>query len=199
MKNQIRIFSIIIFFTISFYGVHAQTAKTSELGLGYGIASSNELGSLLGDFVVGIATGAKATNHKYSGASFVNYSYAIQDNFLVGGELVYERITKDIVRGSTKDGKQTDNAFTIAATGKYSYISKPKFRMYSGVGLGYTTIQGNFDPVKGSTSKASKGNDGQFGFHVTGLGFRFGNKVAFNAELGFGYKGIFNFGLNYQL
>ena len=199
MKNQIGIFSIIALLTLSSYGVQAQTEKTSELGIGYGIITSNAIGNLLGDFVVGATTGAKSENHQYAGASFINYNYAIKDNFTVGGELAYERITKDIKRGGVKDGKQTDNAFTIAATSKYSYIAKPKFRMYSGIGLGYTTIQGKFEPVKGSSSKATKGNDGQFGYHVTGLGFRFGNKVAFNAELGFGYKGIFNFGLNYQL
>ena len=111
---------------------------------------------------------------------------------------MYQRISKDIYLVNDKDGRQVDNSFTIVANAKYSYISNPKFRMYSGLAAGYNTIQANFDPEKGSTSKATKGNKGAFGYHLTAFGFRYGKKAAVIAELGFGYKGILNVGFNYK-
>ena len=155
---------------------------------------------ILNDFLLSGLTGGlyKTKNHTYSGASYVNFSYAIKNNFLIGAEVVYQRISKDIYLVNDKDGRQVDNSFTIGANAKYSYISNPKFRMYSGLAAGYNTIQANFDPEKGSTSKATKGNKGAFGYHLTAFGFRYGKKAAVLAELGFGYKGIINIGFNYK-
>lgn len=191
-----------LFIVSTFFYCHAQEQGTKELTLGYGVASVNSIVDVLtNDFLLPAFTGCsyKTKNHTYSGASYINYSYAIKDNFLIGAEGVYERISKDIYSGSTKDGRQVDNSFTLAANAKYSYISNPKFRMYSGLAAGYNTIQANFDPAKGSTSKATKGNKGAFGYHLTAFGFRYGKKAAVVAELGFGYKGIINIGFSYQL
>lgn len=199
MKYTFGILSVIIvssFFTMK---VNAQSAQTQEIGLGYGIGSTNSIASLFNELLVAGIVGAKIENQKYYGVSFVNYSYAIKDNFSVGGEFAYERITKDITLSNALEGRQTDNSLTLAAIGKYSYISNPKFRLYSGIGLGYTLVQGKYNPEKGSSSKVSKDSDGHFGFQITGLGFRFGNTIALNAELGFGYKGVFNIGINYRL
>ncbi|MDA9201939.1 hypothetical protein N9O58_03435 [Flavobacteriaceae bacterium] len=201
MRTQILKSLLTLFIVSTFFYSHAQEQGTKELTLGYGTVTTNEiLDVILNDFLLSGLTGGlyKTKNHTYSGASYVNFSYAIKNNFLIGAEVVYQRISKDIYLVNDKDGRQVDNSFTIGANAKYSYISNPKFRMYSGLAAGYNTIQANFDPEKGSTSKATKGNKGAFGYHLTAFGFRYGKKAAVIAELGFGYKGILNVGFNYK-
>jgi hypothetical protein len=95
-------------------------------------------------------------DHTYSGASYINFSYAIKDNFTVGVEAAYERITKNIYVLNTKIAKQTNNALSMGANAKYSYITNPNFRMYSGLAAGYTTVQGKSEPENGSVYKGIK-------------------------------------------
>lgn len=202
MRTQILKPLLTLFIVSTFFYSHAQEQGTKELTLGYGVASTNAIVDVLSnDFILPAFTGGlhETKNQTYSGASYINFSYAIKNDFLIGAEVVYERISKDIYSGTTNEGRQIDNSFTIGANAKYSYISNPKFRMYSGLAGGYNIIQANFDPEKGSTSKATKGNKGAFGYHLTAFGFRYGKKAAVVAELGFGYKGIINIGFNYQL
>lgn len=202
MRTQILKPLLTLFIVSTFFYSHAQEQGTKELTLGYGVASTNAIVDVLSnDFILPAFTRGlhETKNQTYSGASYINFSYAIKNDLLIGAEVVYERISKDIYSGTTNEGRQIDNSFTIGANAKYSYISNPKFRMYSGLAGGYNTIQANFDPEKGSTSKATKGNKGAFGYHLTAFGFRYGKKAAVVAELGFGYKGIINFGFNYQL
>lgn len=87
-------------------------------------------------------------NQKYYGASYINYSYAIKDNLILGVEAAYERIKKDLFVEKTKVAEQTDNALSIGAHAKYSYIANPKFRMYSGLAAGYVTIHKEHQNLK---------------------------------------------------
>lgn len=200
MKTQILKPFLILLFASTFFNGFSQEKNTQELTLGYGSATSNELQDFFSEFTLIIVTGGTLTsrNQKYSGASYINYSYAIKDNFMIGLEAAYERITKDTYVSKTKVADQTNNALSMGASARYNYISNPKFRMYFGLAAGYITVQAKSEPVKGSGYKAEKGNTGQFGYHITGLGFRYGKKAAVIGELGFGYKGILNIGFNYQ-
>ena len=200
MRTQILKSLLTLFIVSTFFYSHAQEQGTKELTLGYGTATSNEIQGAFEDLTLIILTvgtvGSK--DHTYSGASYINFSYAIKDNFTVGVEAAYERITKNIYVLNTKIAKQTNNALSMGANAKYSYISNPKFRMYSGLAAGYTTVQGKSEPEKGSVYKGDKGNTGQFGYHLTAFGFRYGKKGAVIAELGFGYKGVLNIGFKYK-
>jgi hypothetical protein len=200
MKTQILKPLLILLLESTFFNGFSQEKNTQELTLGYGSVTTNEIQNFLSEFSLILVTVGTLTsdNQKYSGASYINYSYAIEDNFMIGLEAAYERITKNNFVGKTKIAEQTDNALSIGASARYSYISNPKFRMYSGLAAGYITVQAKSEPVKGSGYKAEKGNTGQFGYHLTGFGFRYGKKAAVVAELGFGYKGILNVGFNYR-
>jgi hypothetical protein len=200
MKTQILKPLLILLLASTFFNGFSQEKNTQELTLGYGSVTTNEIQNFLSEFSLILVTVGTLTsdNQKYSGASYISYSYAIEDNFMIGLEAAYERITKNNFVGKTKIAEQTDNALSIGASARYSYISNPKFRMYSGLAAGYITVQAKSEPVKGSGYKAEKGNTGQFGYHLTGFGFRYGKKAAVVAELGFGYKGILNVGFNYR-
>jgi hypothetical protein len=200
MQTQVLKSLLTLFISTPFFFGFSQEKNTQEITLAYGNYTSNELLSVIEDFSLIFLTNGKATsdNYRFSGASSINYSYAIKDNLMLGVEAAYERIKKDLFVEKTKVAEQTDNALSIGAHAKYSYIANPKFRMYSGLAAGYVTIQGTSKPESGTNYKASKGNTGRFRYHLTGFGFRYGKKAAVVAELGFGYKGILNVGFNYR-
>ena len=130
MRTQILKSLLTLFIVSTFFYSHAQEQGTKELTLGYGVASTNAIVDVLAnDFILPAFTGGnyKTKNQTYSGASYINFSYAIKNDFLIGAEVVYERISKDIYSGTTNDGRQIDNSFTIGANAKYSYISNSKF------------------------------------------------------------------------
>ena len=136
MRTQILKPLLTLFIVSTFFYSHAQEQGTKELTLGYGVASTNAIVDVLSnDFILPAFTGGlhETKNQTYSGASYINFSYAIKNDFLIGAEVVYERISKDIYSGNTNEGRQFDNSFTIGANPKYSYISNPKFRMCSGL------------------------------------------------------------------
>lgn len=198
MTQKYLLVSIFALFALGNVNGHAESAKSGELGFGYGVGTSNEIGDLISDVLIS-SFGTTAENHKYSGAAYLNYSYRANSNLLVGAEVAFERIRKDIFRSNTNEGKQNDNAYTVAATAKYIYKENAKFRMYSGAAVGYTNIRREFNPRAESNLNKASESDSNFGFQITGIGFRFGSKLALDAELGFGYKGILNVGLSYQL
>lgn len=70
--------------------------------------------------------------------------------------------------------------------------------MYSGFGLGYTFSNEKLSPNQSDVQSMSSKNS-SFNFQVIGAGVRIGRKIAGFAELGFGYEGIINLGISYQL
>jgi len=70
--------------------------------------------------------------------------------------------------------------------------------MYSGLGLAYTYGTLKYDSST-PQEESSTDNISLPNFHLTGVGLRVGKSFGGFAEFGFGYKGIVNMGLSYQL
>ena len=104
MRTQILKSLLTLFIVSTFFYSHAQEQGTKELTLGYGTATSNEIQGAFEDLTLIILTvgtvGSK--DHTYSGASYINFSYAIKDDFTFGVEAAYERVTKNIYVFNTK-------------------------------------------------------------------------------------------------
>ncbi|PXW18318.1 outer membrane protein with beta-barrel domain [Chryseobacterium sp. CBTAP 102] len=194
--NKIFIYSLIFNACM----LNAQQKGTSEIKIGYGVLSSNEIGKVFSDIITAPFSYAepKATDEKHSGALFIGYNYAIKDNWTIGTDLVYERYTASVKDQNHIIASQKNDIYTLAVNSTYSYISKPKFRMYSGVGLGYTFSNEKLSPNQSDVQSMYSKNS-SFNFQVIGAGVRIGGKLAGFAELGFGYKGIINLGISYQL
>lgn len=178
--------------------LNAQQKGTSEIKAGYGVLSSNEIGKVFTDIIITPFSETKTTDEKHSGALFIGYNYAVKDNWTIGTDLVYERYTASVNKQNLTVASQKNDIYTLAVNSTYSYISKPKFRMYSGVGLGYTFSNEKLSPNQSDVQSVSS-KSSSFNFQVIGAGIRRGGKIAGFAELGFGYKGIINLGISYQL
>ncbi|WP_062060404.1 hypothetical protein [Aquimarina longa] len=198
--KKIQIIALGFFFLGIFTSsLNAQDKGTSQISIGYGTATTNQLVSLLSDIIITAGTLGNATfdNNKSIGAINLNYKYAIIDKLMIGGSLVYEKIEDDALIQNKKIGERDNTFYTVGLEADYRYISKDVFQMYSGLGVAYTNSHQKF-----TSSSPTYKNDtytiNYFNYQLTAIGIRVGKSIAGFAELGFGYKGILNFGVSYQ-
>ncbi len=199
MKNT-RTFIIIL--SIIFTGIQlakAQEKGTNEISIGYGVGSSNQIFDAMFDGTLFALSLGNVTyeNKTTLGPFYLNYNHAIIDKLMIGGTIAYEKIKEDVHFSNILSGEQTTNIYSLGIEGHYHYISNRSFRMYSGLGLGYTNARGKY----GSNSDKDSNNiktDHHINFQLTAIGLRFGKKLGGYTELGMGYKGVFSLGMNYQ-
>lgn len=190
-----------LFILILGYSIaNAQEKGASDLRIGYGIGTSNDMLNLLTDAITYPASLGTITytNEVNSGAIFLEYNYAIKNKLTLGVDLVYEGFFKDVVSFDTVIGKQRDNTLTFGVKCDYNYLSKPTVRLYSGIALAFSLMMQQFTSNDPATTGVTNANNGAFNFQVTGIGVRYGKQIAGFAELGFGYKGILSAGLSFQ-
>ncbi len=180
--------------------MNAQEQGTSQISVGYGVLSSNLIIDALTEIITYPASLGTITydNESSTGSIFLTYKYAAQDRWMIGGTFVYESLKKDVIVAGVNSGEQKNNSYTIAFETDYRYISSSLFQMYSGAGIGYTFSDEEFTSSSNANNNISD-NGGNVNFQITALGIRLGDDIAFFAEGGFGYKGIINAGISFQL
>ena len=172
----------------AFLFVSSMNAQKSEIDLGVGVGSSNQIVGALADMIVtGLTPGIEMKNNKSIGAWHLGYKYSASDRFAVGPVLTFDRSTSDAILGSISSGKFTSNYYTLAIEGDYKYINSDMFKLYSLVGVGATMLNQAYKPDAGDNKSQSKTF---FNGQVTPIGIKYGSSVGVFAELGFGYKGI---------
>ncbi|OWP84455.1 hypothetical protein BWK59_05185 [Flavobacterium davisii] len=183
----------------SFFNSNAQEKRTSEFRVSYGVVSTNSIINTVTDILTTPATlGAITVDNKISSGVFtISYSYALVDKLNLGLDLAYEAFVSDVISNGKIVNKQKEDDITLALKSDYNYLSKNKFRLYSGLGIGYTLIKNRTNDL--SSHGLSFDNSSRFNFQITGIGFRYGGKLGISAEAGLGYKGILNAGISYQL
>ncbi len=197
MMNYTKFFTTTALFLVLFH-TQAQTKSSSDLSLSIGQGTSQEFLSTFEDIIDKFVGGTITYGDRQTIPGItIRYSKAIKDRWLLGGVFGYQTQSKDVFVSGTKSGKIETNLYTVALESDYRYISKPSFRLYSGLGLGYTFGKNNYDGNNSSISLNRKSQN-YFNFQATALGFRFGEQLGIFAELGFGYKGVLNAGLSYQ-
>lgn len=195
---KVMFFSLLFFAGFTF--VNAQEKGTMEVYVGIGGASTNAFGEALDDafdiFETIFGTGDQL--ERVTGPILGTFRYAVDNRLMFGVTLAYERTRSRKMSGYVEVGKIYRTYHTVGVEGDYRWVSRESLQMYSGLGGGFTF--GKEDFRSASTDHTSERESIQsFAFHVTGVGARFGKKVAVHTELGFGYKGFLNAGLSVQL
>lgn len=190
--------------------IHAQQKGSVDISLGYGFASSNEIGLAVADFYTSFGTlvvgnifgntqGYARINYKNTGPLGFSFKIVPYNKLTIGGYLSYENIDSDLKFFGEVSGSQKFSFYTTALEFDYRYISKEKFQMYFTLGGGTTFWHEKYV----STNPNSDLTDSEFhepylNLHVNLLGFRFGKTVGIFTEFGLGYKGLINVGLSFQ-
>lgn len=124
-----------------------------------------------------------------------SYLYRPLKWFWIGADISYTgnyKIAHDLI-SETKIGKSSTHQFVLSPHLRFSYLNKEKVNLYSGIAVGfcYSFTKNNFTELEwyGSTD---------LGLQVTAIGISVGKRWIGLAELGYGYKGIFNLGIGYR-
>ena len=153
---------------------HAQTGK-SEIAVGYGYYSIYSF----------VYKGQNYGSHytASSGSSCVNYRYYINKNVTIGLGIGYENINN------------WGSFLTFAPEVTVRYLDtrddRVRVRLYGAFSFGLSV----FDDQNVVAGNADQSGPKPWGFQATPFGIRVGRQFAWYAELGLGYKGLINTGL----
>lgn len=173
---------------------YGQQKGTNDLTLSVGFVTNNDIINIVGDIFTAGFTGVEYRNYSVTPSIAINYKKAVENNWFVYADGVFQSFGKDMWSNNNNVGKINDIYATVGLGTEYHYVNKSAFQMYSGLSLAYTQRLSSFDDGNDITHD----NAGFLNFQVNALGFRVGNKLAAFTELGFGYKGIASLGLSYQ-
>lgn len=166
-------------------------SNPGDLRGGIGVLSAPLIATAIGKAIIGSLAGYTRGDIKSGGAFSLSYLLPSKSNLSFGVDLVYQatETTYETSGGVQKAGD--DTWFTVMPRLDYRYINKPNFQLYSNLSAGITMLTSKLDGEKDSGSA--------FGFHISPLGIRAGDKVAFFGELGFGFRGLLHAGLAVKL
>jgi hypothetical protein len=195
---------ILIFFLLAhlFTGTATSQSGYHELSASWGIKSTTELSyssewmdSFITIFTFGLVT-SETTNIKVTGPLLFSWKYIPKSRWGFGVLAGNTKGSYDEIITSVWDKSKTVfhnkySAFSIAPEIDFRYIQREKFTLYSSAAVGLTFLS---EEVNSSEEKSN-----YFDAHLSLIGLRYGQKLGAFAELGFGFKGIINFGINLKL
>ena len=179
----------------------AQVYKKGNMSLFFGVGASNTLANTLSK------VGEGASN--VVGPYIFGYQYHLTDKLTIG--LAYTHQSASTGKVTTEGAfdnvtYQTNlNFSTFLSQLNYSWYNNENnaFILYSGLSVGTFTIESDLEILSGNKDLATvySGITEDFAYHITAIGFkgRFTktSKLGAFAELGFGYNGVFNGGIQY--
>lgn len=186
-------------------GSFAQTQGTHELRVTAGVTSTNTFVHLFREVVSGIfkPDGLQREGLKSTPVLAMQYRYSASDAIALNVEGVFEHY--ETVYNYPQIS--TESTFvTIGAGADWYYLrseghSMGTINLYSGLNVAYTVRSSSgtyFTDSSLSDTTPFSTSGGWVNGQLTLLGFRAGNALGVNAELGFGYRGLVNGGISYR-
>ena len=180
--------ALLLFFLLSNLSYSQQ--KKNEIYGSYGLASVQEISSILNDIIILPFVGGDFTIKSRVGPFIAGYKRNLSDHFTVGISGSYTSFDKEYTILNSNDLKFTvENTFiTALADANFTYNPGNIVQLYSGLSAGVSSFQQK-DSIETDNSTITA-------FQVNAIGIRAGKNIAAFLELGFGYKGIINGGLS---
>lgn len=181
--------------------LYSQTySQQHQISAGMGIGSSNQILDVLESGFSPIFFPTSTLNETGDVGEFrISYAYTPQEKWHYGATLSYSSTNYDVNLNQEKIGEQVNTYYTLAAETRYSYLKKEKLDVYALLGAGATFGTSKKKHQNNTFEADDNYHDTFFNFQITPLGVRYGNQWGGFAELGFGYRGIFSFGIFYNL
>lgn len=192
----------------------------TEVSVGYGLYSSDYLFDGNTPGFIGPATITRI-NENYSGTINASVHYFFGRRIFIGAVILYENGSgvwqENYYTGSRygayrRVGTYKRQAFTCAPEIRFIYKRRARHMFYctAGMGASYQNEVDRYDDeyylsrfINGKSklgnSLEQDHNRWHFNMYISPIGFSTGTKVKWFAELGIGYKGIFNTGISLKL
>lgn len=192
-KKQLLIFIVGLLF------IAPLSAQNNEVRASAGFITTSDFGDFFSDLIVEAITIGSYSTDNVSNSSAIGFEYWHSQGKVIklGGLFSYQSITKDVSSLGEKAGNIKNRYFTILPEISFEYVTAEWVQIYSGVGVGVTILNQDFDSSK-TDVPGSSASEATFNFHLNVIGMRVGKAFGGSAELGVGAKGILNLGLSYR-
>lgn len=198
MKNSLFILIAFLFF------FSKSNAQEHQISAGMGTGTTTQILDIFTEIGTGFSSiffgSPYVGNTSNSGEYRISYAYTPKEKWHFGAAFSYRATKSDVFQKKEnyiKIGKRTNNYYTLAGETAFSFLNKEKVRLYALVGAGATIGTSNRKSIE-SGAKSSE-TDAFFNFQVTPFGVSYGKQFGGFAELGFGYRGLFSFGVYYRM
>lgn len=180
----------------------AQNSKgTIEINGSYGFISaprvSNYASNILGS--VGTLGNYDVCDHENSGPVSVHPKYYISDKIKLGLNITFEQEKEKTMDNGLNTGKIKSNYCSFMPSFTYNYWQRDNCQVYGCVSLGAGIENSTFSPVNKELYSEKTEHSVKFAYQVSVFGIRYGKKMGVFMELGYGYNGIFQAGISYNL
>ncbi len=169
--------------------------RGNEVSAHFGVVSSDQVIDILSDppAVVlrsGIFDKARMS---FSAVPFLSYRRWVTGRLAFGAAAGAFGSSGALVPAGGGDGGGDfrERNYVLAAEIRYLWAARRTMAIYSGAGFGFKVRRGTYATGGGPETS----NETLPTFHLNALGMRAGSKIAFFAEAGYGYKGVFSAGL----
>jgi hypothetical protein len=175
--------AVIILVLAMVSSVYAQESSKNEVFGGFGLWTFTQFYENLFGVDAGYTMNASTI------PLLVGYNYAVNRRLSLSGVFVYESYT--ITKESDDTSQSKDLLYTLAAEGTFNYLNKDLLKIYGSAGVGLSLLHERNDPGYYRESRYAWMPNIQF----TPVGVKIGKKYGWFAEVGLGYRGVFNTGL----
>lgn len=199
MKSAVLLFA----FVVAFVSLNAQFASYDrhDISVAYGLITPDQFMNVESEMLNGQFDDKRYVRDNFSsmGGVYLSYKHINKaERAWWGFSLGYEQNKSEIYYVGQYAGELKRAFYTLALEGQYRYVNRGIIQVYSGIGLGFTYGQESLSATDYHLEE-STGNLYRLAYQLNVAGVRIGKKFAGFAEFGYGYKGIFNFGLSVQL
>ena len=172
-----------------------------EVYAGFGLLNDNQILAMATDIFSTIVTlGYLVQPGSYKAFTpFAGYRYWFTKRFVLGGTFAYDVNSVKVYNADHRDQMREINRYymTFAVEPTFNYVCQPSWQLYGSFGLGLTIVH-FADAVFDDGRKANVSRVPYVNVHATPVGVRFGKEFGGFVEIGYGYKGILNAGINYR-
>lgn len=163
-----------------------------EIFAGYGVLSLQVMGNYFGNFFIGSFFGT-GQDMSSAGPVMLGYNYWAGEKISIGVTGSYTTFSARFNESGELDFR--NRYYTIVPRVDYHWAKRENVNVYSGLGLGASLLHTHYG--KGRTNPKDLGVGAAI--QVNCVGIRVGRKVGGFFEMGFGFNGLVNAGINARL
>ncbi len=185
----------------SAYGQCPSNKRQLDISVSYGVISTDQVFGVPNDD--GATVSGQKTLTSTPGSPFINVRYFFFNRLAFGvtcGFLSESGKYTDPYNPLNIPGTYTKHTTVAAFEVYYIYMFRKYLELYTLAGTGPSFSNMNIDVnQQGGSSSTNVQTLNKMKVQYTPIGIRYGGKLGAYAELGIGYKGVFNAGISYKL
>ncbi len=188
--------------TNSAYGQCPSNKRQLDISVSYGVISTDQVFGVANDD--GATVSGQKTLTNTPGSPFITARYFFFNRLAFGlacGVLSESGKYVDTYNPLNTPGTYSKHTTVAAFEVYYIYMFRKNMELYTLAGIGPSFSNTNIDVNQqgGSSSSTNAQTLNVMKVQYTPIGIRYGGKLGAYAEVGIGYKGVFNAGVSYKL